>query len=136
MKRKIKYIVIHCTATDQNATVQSIQNYWRKDLGWRNPGYHRLIDAEGLIHNLFPFDRVSNGVRGYNRDSIHISYIGGKKFDDRNERQKDAIIMAIQCALDYALPHIPIIQGHRDFGVPKTCPRFDAKEEYLWLRGN
>src|SRR3990170_2200908 len=32
MKREIKYIVIHTTATHQTATVENIQRYWKESL--------------------------------------------------------------------------------------------------------
>lgn len=135
MKRKINYIVIHCTATLQSAKVESIQKYWRESLGWKSPGYHVLIEPSGLSHYLQPFDKPTNGVKGWNANAIHISYIGGKDFDDRTQYQKDAIIRAIKEALEYARPHIPIIQGHQDFqGVTKACPNFNAIEEYKHLR--
>ena len=137
MKRKINHIVLHCTATGQNASVQSIQRYWRENLGWKSPGYHVLIEANGLMHYLQPFDKPTNGVKGWNANSIHISYIGGKDIDNRTEKQKESIVRAIKEALDYAYPHIPIIQGHRDFpNVTKACPRFDAKTEYSYLRNS
>jgi len=41
--REIKYIVIHCTATPQSATVASIQRYWREVLKWKIGG----VDANG-----------------------------------------------------------------------------------------
>jgi len=127
--RDIKYIVCHCTATDQNAKVDAILNYWRTKLGWKNPGYHFLIEADGKIHNLQPLDKPSNGVRGYNANSIHISYIGGKYKDDRTEAQKssiDAVVRTMSAMFPKA-----IIQGHRDFpNVAKSCPRFDVKIEF------
>lgn len=85
--REIKYIVCHCTATDQDATVEGIKRFWKKNLGWRNPGYHFLIEKDGTIHNLQPIEKPSNGVRGYNTNSIHVSYIGGKLQDDRTDEQ-------------------------------------------------
>lgn len=135
MKRKINHIVIHCTGTVQNAKVESIQKYWRENLGWKSPGYHILIQADGTMHYLQPFDKPTNGVKGWNANSIHISYIGGKDKDDRTDEQKESIIRAIKEALEYARPHIPIIQGHRDFAnVSKNCPNFNAIEEYKHLR--
>lgn len=134
MKRKINYIVVHCTATLQIANVESIQRYWAEKLGWKQPGYHVLIDATGLTHYLQTFDLPTNGVKGWNANAIHISYIGGKDYDDRTQSQKDSIVRAIKEALEYSMPHIPIIQGHRDFpNVAKACPQFNAKEEYKWL---
>ena len=133
--RKIRYIVIHCTATSHKTKVHSIENYWRTVLGWKNPGYHILIEDDGTMHYLTSFNNVTNGVKGFNRESIHIAYIGGQHQDDRTEMQKQGIILAIKQALEYASPNIPIIQGHRDFpNVAKACPQFDAKIEYAYLR--
>lgn len=132
MIRKIDFIVIHCTSTALDTDPQSILNYWKNSLKWKNPGYHILITKKGFPVYLQPFDKPSNGVRGYNHNSIHISYIGGQHKDDRTEAQKLAIIQAIREAQEYSHPNKPIIQGHRDFpNVRKACPQFDAKIEYL-----
>jgi N-acetylmuramoyl-L-alanine amidase len=133
MSRKIDYIVIHCTATPKNTTVESIKNHWKNFLKWKSVGYHFLIEANGTIHQL---DLPTNGVKGYNSNSIHISYIGGKDFDDRTEAQKGSILTAINRSLQYCKESgiKPIIQGHRDFpNVAKSCPQFNAKEEYRWI---
>jgi N-acetylmuramoyl-L-alanine amidase len=136
MKRKIDYIVIHCTATSQDANVSSIQRYWKDVLKWKSPGYHILIEADGTRNYLQPFDRPANGVRGFNQNSIHISYIGGidaqgKAIDNRTEAQKKSIITAIKSAIVWSENGNVIIQGHRDFSnVKKDCPSFNAKNEY------
>ncbi len=127
--REIKYIVCHCTATHQDAKVNAILNYWRTRLGWKNPGYHFLIEANGKIHNLQPISKLSNGVGGYNANSIHVSYIGGKDKDDRTDAQKRSML-AVVMTLSAMYPNA-IIQGHRDFpNVNKSCPRFNAIEEF------
>lgn len=127
--RRIDYIVIHCTATSQNAKVESIQRYWREVLGWKSPGYHHLIDKKGLIHDLHPIDKPSNGVAGFNANSIHISYIGGQFKDDRTKAQKGSLIYLVR-KYKAMFPNARV-QGHRDFpGVKKLCPQFDAKIEY------
>jgi N-acetylmuramoyl-L-alanine amidase len=74
--RKIDYIVIHCTATQPNTKKESILNYWKNTLKWKSVGYHRLIDANGIIHELAKYEQTTNGVKGYNSNSIHFSYIG------------------------------------------------------------
>ena len=131
--REIKWIVVHCTATPQNTTVQSIQNYWKNNLGWKSPGYHRLIDPFGRIHILSEYNKPTNGVAGYNANSVHISYIGGvdgkKAVDNRTEEQK-ATMLDLLKELKRLYPNAKI-QGHRDFPkVKKACPSFDAKAEY------
>lgn len=136
MKRPIKYIAIHCTATQQTATVAAIQRYWRDKLGWKAPGYHLLIEPNGTIHQLLDFNGVANGVRGFNRDSVHISYIGGvnkagRALDNRTDAQKKAILECIDRVIEWSDNKCLIIQGHRDFpNVKKACPSFDAKAEY------
>lgn len=132
--RNIKYIVLHCTATQQSATVEAIQNYWKQQLGWKNPGYHYIISANGDIKQLLDESLVANGVAGYNSVSIHVSYVGGVDphnipKDTRTPEQLVAM-KAIVKRLKGKYPDA-IIQGHRDFpNVRKACPSFDVKS---WL---
>lgn len=134
--RAIDYIVLHCTATSQSTTIDSILHYWRKALGWKNPGYHYMIKADGEIVQLLPIEQASNGVKGYNHNSIHISYVGGvdakgNAMDTRTKAQK---ISQIKLVLQFKkqFPKAKI-KGHRDFpGVKKACPAFDVAK---WLQG-
>ena len=135
--RTINNIVIHCTATSEQATVSSICRYWNEQLGWRNPGYHFLIEANGTIHNLQPIEKASNGAKGHNADSIHISYIGGiddkgNAIDNRTSAQIKSMLKIIK-EMQRLFPKAEI-KGHRDFpNVKKACPCFDVK---LWWKGN
>ncbi len=132
--RNINYIAIHCTATQPEASIASIQNYWKNNLGWKNPGYNYIIDRFGNVVNLLPIELVSNGVKGYNSQTINISYVGGidksgKPKDTRTEAQKQSILKILK-ELRVKFPKAKI-QGHRDFpNVKKACPSFDAKKEY------
>jgi N-acetylmuramoyl-L-alanine amidase len=125
---------MHCTATAQSAKVESIVNYWRNNLKWKNPGYHFIIEADGTVHNLQSIEKPSNGVRGHNSKSIHVSYIGGidgdgKGLDNRTPEQKESQIWILK-KLKSKFPSAKIL-GHRDFpGVKKECPSFDVKS---WL---
>jgi N-acetylmuramoyl-L-alanine amidase len=133
--RAIKYIVIHCTATSQNTTIKSIKNYWKNNLGWKSYGYHIIVKPNGDAIELTPLNKIANGVRGYNHNSIHISYIGGiddkgKPFDSRTTEQKETLLKIVK-SLKEIYPEA-IVQGHRDFPkVSKACPSFDAKNEYI-----
>lgn len=86
---------------------------------------------------LHPLEKVANGVRGYNANSIHISYIGGvdryqKPVDNRTMHQRIAMAMIID-DLKKRFPKAKVL-GHRDFpGVNKACPSFDVKK---WLENN
>ncbi len=137
--RKITHLVLHCTASPQTQTVQTILNYWKDFNGWKSPGYHFLISADGKAHRLADDNEVTNGVKGHNANSLHLSYIGGidKKghaVDNRTPAQIATQIRLIKEA-KAKYPKAKIV-GHRDFlekGKPgwKECPSFDVAE---WLK--
>ncbi len=133
--RKINHIVLHCTATPQNTTIESIKRYWKNELGWKSPGYHFIIKKDGEAVSLLPIEQVSNGVAGHNANSIHISYIGGvdgkgNPVDNRTGEQVLTQVRLIK-ELRAKFPNADVL-GHRDFpGVKKACPSFDVK---TWLK--
>lgn len=132
--REIKYLVVHCTATSQETKIQSIIDYWKKVLRWKNNGYHYIIDKNGNCSKITPLDKIANGVKGYNQYCIHISYIGGidskgKAVDNRTIAQKESLLYYLR-DLKRKFPKAKIL-GHREFaGVKKECPCFNASEEY------
>lgn len=143
--RKIERIFVHCTASQQTKTADDIKKEF-KNKGWKNPGYHYLIDASGVTHKLLSEDEVSNGVYGYNQTSINVAYIGGidssgKGVDNRSEKQKESL-RNILSELKKKYPNAKIM-GHRDISPDKNsngivdpwerikeCPCFDAITEY------
>jgi N-acetylmuramoyl-L-alanine amidase len=132
--REIKYIILHCTATLQNASVESIQRYWKEVMKWKDPGYHFIIKPNGSLQNLQPIEKPSNGVAGYNANSIHISYIGGidregKPVDNRTDSQRKAMYELVK-ALKRQFPEAEV-KGHNDFTDKKACPSFKVSD---WLK--
>lgn len=154
--RKIYYIVIHCTAGPLNQSTKSIQAYWWDNLGWKSPGYHILIGSD-TTEQLLPFDKISNGVQGFNSNIINICYKGGDSLgtDTRTEYQKEQILDSIRKAYEWCAQHMTPdeiaairVVGHRDFSKDlnrdgkiskneweKICPCFDAETEYSWIVG-
>lgn len=134
MPRGIRYIVLHCTATPQSASIDAIIRYWREKLGWKSPGYHYIIKPSGEIVQLLSLEQVANGVKGFNSVSIHISYIGGvdennHPIDNRTPGQIASQIQLLK-QLKEKYPNARI-RGHRDFpDVNKACPSFDVRS---WL---
>ena len=93
--RKIKFIFVHCTASSQKWGVKELLAEF-KAKGWKNPGYHKVVTADGAIHQLLDISKISNGVQGYNSTAINIAYVGGidskgKPIDNRTEAQKVAL---------------------------------------------
>jgi|APLak6261664640_1056046.scaffolds.fasta_scaffold00082_34 N-acetylmuramoyl-L-alanine amidase len=134
--RNIKYIAIHCTDTLPSATVEAILKYWREKRGWKNPGYHYIIKANGDVVKLLDENKVSNGVLGFNENCINVCYIGGKTKDGkggdtRTRAQENAMFDKI-VELTERYPNAEV-KGHGEFPNQggKTCPNFNVKE---WLK--
>ena len=143
--RKIKYIAVHCTAGSQQATVRDLELEFKRK-GWKAPGYHYVVTAEGKIHQLLATELVSNGVKGFNSVTVNVAYTGGidskgKSVDNRTEEQKASLRKLLKL-LKEKYPEA-VIQGHRDFSPDKNgngivdawerikdCPCFEAKTEY------
>lgn len=156
--RLVKYIVIHCSAGF--GSVDAIKSYWKNTLKWKQVGYHRFIDEDGTVHKLANIDTVTNGVAGYNANSVHISYKGGvertnvnKAKDTRTSEQRKAIVSTINEVLDELSKYQDVskikILGHRDFSPDKNgngvieswerikeCPSYDAIPEYAHIIPN
>lgn len=147
--RKITHLVVHCTAGNQQETIPDLLHGF-KLRGWKNPGYHYIVQANGNVVELFPENLVSNGVAGHNAHSIHISYMGGidktgKAVDNRTPHQKNALAVSLKI-LKLKYPEAKIM-GHRDFSPDKNsngkvdsfewikvCPCFDAMTEYAGIK--
>lgn len=149
--RRIKYIVIHCSAG--YGDVAAIKRFW-KSLGWKSPGYHYFIYEDGRVEQLAPLGSITNGVKGLNKDAVNIAYQGGvergnvnKAKDTRTPSQKEALECVIANVLEELKRYQSVsdieIKGHRDFSPDKNgngvvdswerikeCPSFDAIPAY------
>lgn len=141
--RKINHIMVHCTGTTSDVSVDTIVDYW-KLLGWKRPGYHFIVLADGFIVPLLHVGFIANGCKGWNADTIHVAYVGGvedgtegKYADTRTEAQKQTL-RHLLVKLKFLHPSADIL-GHRDIwgknpaAWQKACPCFDAQVEYAYL---
>lgn len=146
--RKISEIIVHCSATPEGRdyTVEDITR-WHKARGFNTIGYHYVVYRDGTVHNGRPVTLIGAHCEGHNADSIGVCYIGGltadgkKSKDTRTIQQKDALVLLLS-KLKRQYPNA-VIKGHRDCSPDlnhdgkiepcewvKSCPSFDAKEEY------
>lgn len=135
--RKIRKIIVHCTATkkEHNVTVDDLKQWHVIERGWKDIGYHFFIDLDGLMHECRPIEQTGAHTKGHNFDSIGIAYAGGLGSDSawhdtRSEKQKQTLEDAL-CYLKIQYP-MARVYGHRDFSN-KMCPSFDATQEYEWI---
>lgn len=128
----MKYITIHCADTPEGKyfDINDIRKWHVEERGWSDVGYHYVILLDGTIQIGRGLNTTGAHVKGYNRDNIGICYIGGKNgIDTRTIAQKASLVHLIS-TLKRIYKDTQVF-GHRDFlGVTKTCPQFDAKEEY------
>lgn len=140
--RRIDRIFVHCTAGNQTTTTVNSLNAEFKAKGWKTGGYHYVIFPDGRVVQMENENKIANGVKGYNKSSIHISWVGGyNSVDNRTQKQKDSIIKVLK-ELRKKYPNAKIL-GHRDISPDvnnngivdpweriKDCPCFDCKKEY------
>lgn len=149
---KLKYLVIHCTATPEGRDIskKDIEKWHLVERGWSRVGYSDMIHINGDLENLIEFDQddnvdsweISNGARGFNGISRHVVYIGGARRtkpswsryyppkDTRTDAQKQTLLTYVQFMI-LRHPEIKVI-GHNEISN-KACPSFDVSK---WLRDN
>lgn len=149
MKKELKYLVIHCTATPEGREVTAADiRRWHLSptaaggRGWRQVGYTDLIHLDGRVERLVdnnedawvdPWE-ITNGAKGYNAVSRHVVYAGGCARDGKTP--KDTRTAAQRQSLgkyvrDFHARHPEVrIIGHNEIAA-KACPSFDVQK---WLR--
>ena len=148
MKKELRQLVIHCTATPEGREVSSVDiRAWHTapasegGRGWKQVGYTDMFHLDGSVERLVENNEdawvdgweITNGAKGYNAVSRHIVYVGGcdkkmKPKDTRTQAQRDALKAYV---LDFHRRHPKVrIVGHCDLAA-KACPSFDVA---AWLK--
>jgi N-acetylmuramoyl-L-alanine amidase len=147
---KLKYLVIHCTATPEGREVTSDQiRHWHLDpppagRGWHQVGYTDLFHLNGGVERMVannndgivdPWE-ITNGAVGINSISRHVVYAGGltsdakRAKDTRTPDQRKSMLCYVRDMIRQN-PDI-LVAGHNQF-APKACPSFDVP---IWLEAN
>ena len=131
--RTINEIIIHCSATKEGNKISAATiDRWHKDRGWRCIGYHYVVRIDGSIEYGRPVQDIGAHVKGRNKHSIGVCYIGGLDADmepkDTRTRDQNESLLYLLKTLKRLHPNATI-HGHREF-ANKACPCFDANKEY------
>jgi len=122
---QIKKIAIHWDAVGKNGnTILQHERYWKNSRGWTNGGYAFFVERNGVIHQNYSLEKITNGVKGHNTTTLHICYSGapGKPI---TTQQRKAITQLIQQLMSKELSHLKVrdVLGHKEFkGASTTCP--------------
>lgn len=120
--RYIDEIILHCTDTPYETTVESIRKYHISQ-GWKDIGYHYLIDYKGVLHNGRRVSFPGAHCKGHNAHSIGIAYIGKEATDEQ------VYAMMRLCAeLIGQFKTITKITRHCDYNKYKTCPNLTEQQ--------
>ena len=145
---KLKFLVIHCTATPEGREVTGDQiRHWHLDpaphgRGWKQVGYTDLFHLNGGIERLVKNNEdgnvdtweITNGAVGINARSRHVVYAGGltadgkQPKDTRTPDQRKSMLKYIQDMIRMN-PDI-LVAGHNQFAA-KACPSFNVP---MWLQ--
>lgn len=137
-KQKLKYLVIHCTATPEGRDVSGADirrmhtSPAPQGRGWRQVGYTDLFRLDGTRERLVENNEdayvdgweITNGAAGYNSVSRHVVYAGGvakdgkTPKDTRTEAQRKAMAEYVRDFHDRH-PDVKII-GHRDLSPDRN----------------
>ncbi len=147
MKKLLKYLIIHCSATPEGREVSAADiRRWHlspppQGRGWHQVGYTDLVHLNGDIERLVKNNEdafvdnweITNGAKGLNSVSRHIVYAGGvdrnlKPCDTRAAQQKEALAKYVKDFVQ-RFPNAKVA-GHNQFAA-KACPSFDVPK---WLR--
>ena len=139
--RDINKIIIHCSATREGQDISAATiDEWHKDRGWSGIGYHYVIGLNGLIEYGRDINKTGAHVKGHNKGSIGICYIGGVEAEKKNGKwiakdtrtpQQIATLLELLRILKKLHPEATI-HGHNEFAA-KSCPCFDVQAEYCNL---
>lgn len=126
--KKIKQIIIHCSATDLPAydNIEAIRKF-HTDKGWADIGYHYFIDKKGHTFEGRPMSMVGAHCVGQNMTSIGICVSGNKIF---YEEQFAALWFLVSNLIENFKIKRKDVLPHRFYNVNKTCPNFDLTK--IW----
>lgn len=117
--------------------------------GWSDIGYHFVIRTDGAVEEGRPLTRQGAGVKGHNKDNVHICLVGGLDSNGKpaftySDAQMNALYgLIMDLSGKYQIP-LPEVCGHRDYSPDlngdgeitsdewiKVCPCFDVRS---WLK--
>ena len=136
--RTINEIIIHCSDTPRSwmdgrrtsEKVAEIRRWHVEERGWKDIGYHYVIDVDGTVAEGRPVAVAGAHVAGHNSHSIGICLIGGKggtatdKFSDHFTPEQERALIQLVARLKSEYGDLKL-SGHNQYAA-KACPCFDV----------
>jgi len=109
-------------------------NDWHAEKGWKSPsgiscGYHYIIRRDGVVERGRPDQEPGTHVKGHNKRSIGICWIGKEKPSMMQYHSLLSIIRGLMHQYNVTMENV---LGHCEVNFNKTCPNISM----LNIRGN
>jgi len=132
--RDVNEIIVHITASNDNATVADIRR-GHIARGFSDVGYHYLVDRQGIVHKGRDESIIGSHVAGYNHDTIGIAYIARGKDTDQNGEYGKYMTESQRIALEKKIAELLVkyglkvkdVSGHNTYNLGKACPCFKVQ---------
>ena len=115
--------------------VAEIRRWHVSERGWKDIGYHFLIDRDGKVAPGRPVEKEGAHVMGHNTGTIGIALFGGHgsaetdAFAQNFTPEQDAALRKLIADLRRQYPIISKISGHNEYAA-KACPGFNVPAWY------
>ncbi len=148
--------MLHCTDTKpgQDFTIKKLSDSHKARGFGDYPGYHLYIRRDGSLYYCRPLRLKGCHVSGHNAHSIGVCTEGGHRQDapfpserqyaeykasgrgfteDNRTAEQLVVLHEVLTTLLEMFPQARIV-GHHDLNPGKSCPCYDATNEYAYLR--
>ncbi len=98
-------VILHHTVTNSVKTTVDV-------LTQRGLAYHYLIDKDGEVYELQAPERMCYHAKGYNTDTVGVSFVCGGQFGPTNSDQKESCAELLTY-LKNRIPSIQFLSGHK-----------------------
>ncbi|MGR3471212.1 MAG: N-acetylmuramoyl-L-alanine amidase [Paracoccus sp. (in: a-proteobacteria)] len=143
VRHPVREIIVHCAATQPDwmagrplaEKVAEIRR-WHTVKGWRDIGYHWIIDRDGKVLPGRAETEIGAHTVGRNSGTIGICLLGGHRssetdaFLENFTQQQDMTLRQTIDAISLRTS-ITRISGHNEYAT-KACPGFNVP---IWLKG-
>jgi len=134
--RPVNEIIVHCTATRADwwsskrtsEKVAEVRKWHVQGNGWKDIGYHFLIDRDGTIAKGRPLESTGTHVMGHNTGTIGVSLFGGHgssaddQFAEHFTPAQDKALRELIADLRKRFGALKL-SGHNEYAA-KACPGF------------
>ena len=135
-RHPVTEIILHCADTRPEwmaghpllEKVAEIRRWHVQQRGWRDIGYHWIVDRDGAVALGRRETEIGAHVEGHNRGTIGICLLGGygASVDDLFEKNfTEAQAAAVRRLISEIKGRTAIgkVSGHNEY-APKACPGF------------